>query len=82
MALPRPSSLLDQGMDTSRHYYWRQLRDMKGSAEVDSMAPVASTATRDLRPDPRVGCACGTQIQPKGMTAGFCCVVGDARHTL
>ena len=41
MALPRPSSLLDQGMDTSRHYYWRQLREMKGSAEVDSMAPVA-----------------------------------------
>jgi uncharacterized protein (DUF2252 family) len=30
-----------KGADTSRHYYWRQLRDMKGSAEVETMAPVA-----------------------------------------
>jgi uncharacterized protein (DUF2252 family) len=28
------------GVDVKRHYYWRQLRDMKGSAEVESMAPV------------------------------------------
>jgi uncharacterized protein (DUF2252 family) len=27
--------------DASRHFYWRQLRDMKGSADVESMAPVA-----------------------------------------
>jgi uncharacterized protein (DUF2252 family) len=27
-------------LDDSRHYYWRQLRDMKGSAEVESMAPL------------------------------------------
>jgi uncharacterized protein (DUF2252 family) len=27
-------------IDTSRHYYWRQLRDMKGSADVEAMAPV------------------------------------------
>jgi uncharacterized protein (DUF2252 family) len=27
--------------DGSRHFYWRQLRDMKGSADVESMAPVA-----------------------------------------
>jgi uncharacterized protein (DUF2252 family) len=27
------------GLDTSRHYYWRQLRDMKGSALVESMRP-------------------------------------------
>ena len=26
-----------------RYYYWRQLRDMKGSAEVELMAPVALT---------------------------------------
>jgi uncharacterized protein (DUF2252 family) len=26
-----------------RHFYWRQLRDMKGSAPVDLMAPVALT---------------------------------------
>jgi predicted alpha/beta hydrolase len=29
-----------KGADRSRHFYWRQLRDMKGSAEVESMAPV------------------------------------------
>jgi hypothetical protein len=27
-------------VDTDRHYYWRQLRDMKGSADVEAMAPV------------------------------------------
>jgi uncharacterized protein (DUF2252 family) len=30
-----------RGADTSRHFYWRQLRDMKGSAEVEAMVPVA-----------------------------------------
>ena len=30
-----------RGADDTRHYYWRQLRDMKGSAEVESMLPVA-----------------------------------------
>jgi uncharacterized protein (DUF2252 family) len=30
-----------RGADDNRYYYWRQLRDMKGSAEVESMAPVA-----------------------------------------
>ena len=29
-----------KGADRSRHYYWRQLHDMKGSAEVETMAPV------------------------------------------
>ena len=29
-----------KGVDVNRHFYWRQLRDMKGSAEVESMAPV------------------------------------------
>jgi len=28
-----------KGLDVSRHFYWRQLRDMKGSALVDTMAP-------------------------------------------
>jgi len=28
-----------KGEDRNRHYYWRQLRDMKGSVEVESMAP-------------------------------------------
>ena len=27
--------------EVNRHFYWRQLRDMKGSAEVESMVPVA-----------------------------------------
>jgi uncharacterized protein (DUF2252 family) len=27
-----------RGRDVSRHFYWRQLRDMKGSAEVEAMA--------------------------------------------
>src|SRR5215213_10202856 len=29
-----------KGVDANRHFYWRQLRDMKGSAEVETMAPV------------------------------------------
>ena len=29
-----------KGVDVNRHFYWRQLRDMKGSAEVETMAPV------------------------------------------
>jgi uncharacterized protein (DUF2252 family) len=28
-----------RGLDDNRHYYWRQLRDMKGSVEVETMAP-------------------------------------------
>ena len=29
-----------KGEDRSRHYYWRQLRDMKGSVEVETLAPL------------------------------------------
>jgi uncharacterized protein (DUF2252 family) len=29
-----------RGADVNRHFYWRQLRDMKGSAEVEAMAPL------------------------------------------
>src|SRR5215204_7128941 len=29
-----------KGVDVTRHFYWRQLRDMKGSAEVESLVPV------------------------------------------
>ena len=32
-----------KGPGGSRHFYWRQLRDMKGSADVESMTPVALT---------------------------------------
>jgi len=29
-----------KGVDVNRHFYWRQLRDMKGSAEVEAMTSV------------------------------------------
>jgi len=29
-----------KGADVNRHFYWRQLRDMKGSAEVELMTPL------------------------------------------
>jgi uncharacterized protein (DUF2252 family) len=32
-----------KGLEANRHYYWRQLRDMKGSAEVEAMVPVGLT---------------------------------------
>jgi predicted alpha/beta hydrolase len=32
-----------KGVDVSRHFYWRQLRDMKGSAVVEDMTPLALT---------------------------------------
>ena len=32
-----------KGLDVSRHFYWRQLRDMKGSAEVEAMSSVGLT---------------------------------------
>jgi uncharacterized protein (DUF2252 family) len=31
------------GLDVSRHFYWRQLRDMKGSVVVESMIPSGLT---------------------------------------
>jgi uncharacterized protein (DUF2252 family) len=32
-----------KGLDVSRNFYWRQLRDMKGSALVEAMLPVGMT---------------------------------------
>jgi uncharacterized protein (DUF2252 family) len=32
-----------KGMDVNRHFYWRQLWDMKGSAEVELMSPLGLT---------------------------------------
>src|SRR5215213_4770706 len=32
-----------QGVDVNRHFYWRQLRDMKGSVLVESMTPLGLT---------------------------------------
>ena len=32
-----------KGVEENRHLYWRQLRDMKGSALVETMTPVTMT---------------------------------------
>jgi len=32
-----------KGLDVNRHFYWRQLRDMKGSAVVEEMIPLGLT---------------------------------------
>jgi uncharacterized protein (DUF2252 family) len=32
-----------RGLDQRRHFYWRQLRDMKGSAVVETMVPLGMT---------------------------------------
>ncbi len=32
-----------RGVDVRRHFYWRQLRDMKGSALVEAMSPLGLT---------------------------------------
>ena len=32
-----------RGVDVSRHFYWRQLRDMKGSIETEGMTPLGLT---------------------------------------
>jgi hypothetical protein len=34
---------MGQGPDARRHFYWRQLRDMKGSVEIDTLRPVGLT---------------------------------------
>jgi uncharacterized protein (DUF2252 family) len=36
-----------RGVDERRHFYWRQLRDMKGSALVEAMAPLGLTFYAD-----------------------------------
>ena len=32
-----------KGLDVNRHFYWRQLRDMKGSAQVETLLPAGLT---------------------------------------
>jgi uncharacterized protein (DUF2252 family) len=32
-----------KGLDQTRHFYWRQLRDMKGSVDVETMRPLGLT---------------------------------------
>jgi uncharacterized protein (DUF2252 family) len=36
------------GLDPNRHFYWRQLRDMKGSAEVEFMIPAGMRVYGDI----------------------------------
>ena len=41
------------GVDVTRSFYWRQLRDMKGSVDVEAMTPEGMTFYADhLRVDP------------------------------
>ena len=45
-----------KGVQDNRYLYWRQLRDMKGSAVVETWYPRRSTFyAADLRPDPGAG---------------------------
>jgi uncharacterized protein (DUF2252 family) len=37
-----------KGMQANRYYYWRQLRDMKGSANVEAMAPLGLNFYADI----------------------------------
>ena len=41
-----------KGHEANRYLYWRQLRDMKGSALVETMVPAALSSTRSLRSHP------------------------------
>ena len=47
-----------KGVQANRYYYWRQLRDMKGSALVESMAPFGAHV---LRAHVRVDAGAGTR---------------------
>ena len=45
-----------KGVDTSRYFYWRQLRDMKGSVDVETLRPSALDVLRSpVRLDARAG---------------------------
>ncbi|HEY4790413.1 MAG TPA: DUF2252 domain-containing protein, partial [Actinomycetes bacterium] len=37
-----------KGADATRHFYWRQLRDMKASADVEAMTPVGLRIYADM----------------------------------
>jgi len=37
-----------KGLDVRRHFYWRQLRDMKGSAVVEGMTPLGLKFYADI----------------------------------
>ena len=35
--------IMHKGIEAGRYFYWRQLRDMKGSAKVEKMSPLGLT---------------------------------------
>ena len=72
----------EQASDISRHYYWRQLRDTKGSPEVDSMAPVTLNFYAGICGWTRGGGSAFGAAPTNGMTAGCRCVVGEVRNAL
>jgi uncharacterized protein (DUF2252 family) len=37
-----------RGVDVNRHFYWRQLRDMKGSVPIEEMTPIGLTLYAQL----------------------------------
>ena len=55
-----------KGVEENRYLYWRQLRDMKGSAVIETMGPpqLAFYAT-DLRADARAGARRGPAIRSR-----------------
>ena len=58
-----------RGAETNRYFYWRQLRDMKGSALVEAHEPRRlELLRRALRLDPRPGaCAVGRPGGDRGL---------------
>ena len=60
-----------KGLDVNRHFYWRQLRDMKGSIVVEALLPLGLTfyATH-LRVDP------GPRPRPFGRPVAIAAYLG------
>ena len=61
-----------KGAEANRYLYWRQLRDMKGSAVVESMSPAGA---RVLRPPVRMDAGAGAR--PIGRPDRDRCVPGQ-----
>ncbi|HXP15067.1 MAG TPA: hypothetical protein VN907_07180, partial [Actinomycetes bacterium] len=77
-----PARCWSRGADISRHHYWRQLRDMKGSPEVDSMAPVALNFYAGICGWTRGTGAPSAPHPTKGMTTWYRCATSNARDNL
>ena len=57
-----------KGVDVRRHFYWRQLRDMKGSAEIELMAPVTLTYYAQI---------CGWTLARAHARSGDCVAIAE-----